>query len=165
MIHQVYLPKVILPTIIVCINTVKFLIILPILMIFLVLSGYGIEVSWLAMPLLIALQLLMVWSLTSFCAALVPFVPDLRYVIENGLLLLMFVSGVFFDIDGLSGTIRTVLYLNPMAVLIDSYREVLLLGSWPGMAGLIYVLSFSIVFAVISWWLLVRFDRRYPKVL
>jgi len=39
MIHQVYIPKVVLPTIIVAINTVKFLMILPLLIVFLLSVG------------------------------------------------------------------------------------------------------------------------------
>lgn len=165
MIQQVYLPKIVLPTIIVAINSVKFLMILPILLLFLWFSGYVANQVWLALPLLFVLQFLLVWSLTSFCAALVPYVQDLRYVIENGLLMLMFLSGVFFDLDKLSPLMKSVLYLNPMALLIENYREVLLEGHWPNTSELIYVFAFSLMFGLMATWCLTRFDRRYPKVL
>ena len=165
MIHQVYLPKIILPTIIVLINTAKFLMILPLFMIFLLLSGYEMTMTWFLLVPLVLLQLLVVWSLTSFCAAIVPFIPDLRYVIENGLLMLLFLSGTFFSIDDLNDTIRFVLYLNPIAVLIDSYRSVLLENALPKPLLIAYVVAFSAVFSALSVWLLNRFDRRYPKVL
>jgi len=165
MIHQVYLPKVILPTIVVMINSVKFLFILPLLVIFLVLSGYDPGPHYLALVAIVVLQFLLVWSLTAFSAALVPFVPDLRYVIENGMLMLMFLSGVFFEIGKLSPAIRDVLYFNPMARLIEAYRDVLMHGSWPVISDLAYVCVFSLAFCAVSWWMLNRFDRRYPKVL
>jgi len=165
MIHQVYLPKVVLPTIVVCINTVKFFLIVPILMIFLTLSGFTPGVSWFGLLAVILCQVVLIWSLTSFCAAVVPFVPDLRYVIDNGLLLLMFLSGVFFSIENLEEPIRTILLLNPVAVLLEAYRSVLLFASWPNWTGMAYVLLFASVFGAAAIWLLTALDRRYPKVL
>ena len=120
MINQVYLPKILLPTIIVLVNTVKFGFMLPLLMLFLVLSGFTVETSWLALIPLMLVQFALVWSLTAFLAAVVPFLPDLRYVIENGLLIIMFLSGVFYSIGDLSPPVRDVLYLNPMALIPDA---------------------------------------------
>ena len=165
MINQVYLPKILLPTIIVLVNTVKFGFMLPLLMLFLVLSGFTVETSWLALIPLMLVQFALVWSLTAFLAAVVPFLPDLRYVIENGLLIIMFLSGVFYSIGDLSPPVRDVLYLNPMALLLDAYRAVLIEGAWPAISGLAYSLAFSLFFGLIAAWLLIRFDRRYPKVI
>ena len=165
MIHQVYLPKVVLPTIVVCINTVKFLMVLPILVIFLLISGFEISISWIGLFAVMICQLALVWSLTSFCAAIVPFVPDLRYVIDNGLLLLMFMSGVFFSIEGLSEPIRSLLFLNPVAVLLDAYRAVMLDSNWPSWSALANVLLLSGGLSAVAFWLLMALDRRYPKVL
>ncbi len=164
-IHQVYLPKYILPTITVMINTVKFSIIFPLLLLFLLISDIPLTIHWAGVCVVIALQFLLIWSVTCLLSAVVPFVPDVRYLIENGLLLLMFLSGVFFSIADFSGTIKTILFLNPVAVLIKNYRECLLYGEWPPIADLAYVLVFSLVVAAIAIWLLSRLDRRFAKVL
>ena len=165
MIHQVYLPKVVLPTIVVLINTVKFLMILPVFLLFMLVSGYEMTWSWVALIPIVVLQFMVVWSVTSFSAAIVPFVPDLRYVIDNGLLLLLFLSGVFFSIDEMREPIRQLLYLNPIALLIDSYRAILLEGRYPTIYNIGYLLAFSVVFSALALWLLKQFDRRYAKVL
>ena len=91
--------------------------------------------------------------------------PDLRYVIDNGLLLLMFVSGVFFSIEGLSEPVKSVLYLNPVALLLDAYRLVLLDSVWPSWTSLVSVLLFSSLLGAIALWILLWLDRRYAKVL
>lgn len=165
MIHQVYLPKIVLPTIVVLINTAKFVLILPIFLVFLIASGYEASAGWLGILPLVLLQLALIWSLTAFCSALVPFIPDLRYVIDNGLLLLLFLSGVFFSIDEMGEPIRGLLNLNPMAILIEGWRSVLLEGVMPDARGIAYLVLFSLVFGGLSTWLLKLFDRRYPKVL
>ena len=165
MIHQVYLPKVVLPTIVVCINTVKFLMILSILVIFLVINGIEMSMPWISLFPVVFCQFALVWSLTSLGAAILPFVPDLRYVIDNGLLLLMFVSGVFFSIDSLNEPIRSLLYLNPVAVLLDAYRTVLLDSNWPSWSALANILVLSCLISSLALWILMALDRRYPKVL
>ena len=110
-------------------------------------------------------QFALIWSVTSFGAAILPFVPDLRYVIDNGLLLLMFMSGVFFSIEGLNEPIRSLLYLNPVAVLLDAYRTVLLDSNWPSWPALANILLVSCLLSVVALWILMVLDRRYPKVL
>ena len=164
-IQQVYLPKFVLPTITVMINTVKFLIIFPLLLLFMMAGGFFPDVHWIALLLLIALQFMLIWSITSLFASLVPFIPDLRYLIENGLLLLMFLSGVFFSIEDMSPLVKQILYLNPMAILIYDYREILLFSRWPPMMDFVYIGSFSLLVGLAARWSLVKFDRRYAKVL
>lgn len=164
-IHQVYLPKHILPTVTVMINTVKFFIIFPILLLFFLVSDLPLTVHWSGVFVVVLLQFALIWSITGFLSAVVPFVPDVRYLIENGLLLLMFLSGVFFSIGDFSPTVKTILYLNPVAVLIKNYRECLLYGQWPSLGDLVYVLVLSAVIAIAAFWLLAKMDRRFAKVL
>ena len=165
MLHQVYLPKVVLPTIVVISNSLKFLLILFMLLIFLLINGFEASIQWIGLLPIVLCQLVLVWSFTSLSAAILPFVPDLRYVIDNGLLLLMFVSGVFFSIEGLSEPVKSVLYLNPVALLLDAYRLVLLDSVWPSWTSLVSVLLFSSLLGAIALWILLWLDRRYAKVL
>ena len=165
MIHQVYVPKVILPTIIVAINTVKFLMILPLFIVFLLVSREGTQINWIMLIPLVLLQFLFVWSVAALCAAIVPFIQDIRYIIENGLLFLMFLSGIFFQFDAVDPVIRSVLLLNPMAILIESFRDVLLYGEVPDFSQLLYVLGFALVTCFTAILMLTQLDRRYPKVL
>ena len=165
MLHQVYLPKVVLPTIVVISNSLKFLLILFMLLIFLLINGFEASIKWIGLLPIVLCQLVLVWSFTCLSAAILPFVPDLRYVIDNGLLLLMFVSGVFFSIEGLSEPVKSVLYLNPVALLLDAYRLVLLDSVWPSWTSLVSVLLFSSLLGAIALWILLWLDRRYAKVL
>ena len=164
-IHQVYLPKYILAAITVSINTVKVLMIFPFLLIFLLASDIPLTIHWLAFPAIFLLQFMLVLSITSLLSAIVPFVPDLKYLIENGLLLLMFLSGVFFNIADFSPSVKVILYLNPMALLIKNYREVLLYGHWPSIFDMVYVFCWAVFIGLLAYWALNKFDRRFVKVL
>ncbi|MCY4214568.1 MAG: ABC transporter permease [Gammaproteobacteria bacterium] len=128
LLNQAFVPKVLFPTVIFLKNTFKFLFALLMLLIFLV--AYGIEASliWLeAIPVLAVGGLFVLGSAYLACA-LTPFFPDLQMLIDNGLRMLFFMSGIFYDIDTLSTSYKAVFQANPAAVLIDSLRSILLAG-------------------------------------
>ena len=163
-IQQVYQPKLVFPVTVLLINTAKFLLVLLLLLLFLLITGKPLAVSWLALLPLIGVQFLLTLGVASLCATVIPFVPDLKWVVENGLTLMFFLSGVFFDISNVPDKYYAWLMLNPMAVLIDSYRSVLLLAQMPDWARLSWVLLFSCLLIAIAVWVFTRFDRVYPKL-
>ncbi len=162
--RQVYLPKQVFPYIVVLTNTLKFFIIFTLLVAFLLIAGTEISITWTALPVLILLQLLLLAGIASFLAAFVPIVPDLRIVIENGLMLVFFLSGIFFDINEISNPARQYLLINPMAGLFDAYRNVLIHGSWPSWGYLLYVAFVAAFFLIVGGYLIKRLDRIYPKI-
>ncbi len=141
--RQVYLPKFVFPSIVILVNTVKFLVVMGLLLLFLQVYGLPIFTSWLALPLLFATQMLLIAAVTLLAAAVIPFLPDLKLLIDNGLTLLFFLSGVFFGLDTIPEGLRPYFSLNPMATLIDGYRKVLLHGLWPDWHSLATVRAFS----------------------
>jgi len=163
---QAYLPKSFFPLVVALTDAFKFLIVLGLLWAFLWGTGFSPALAWLSLPALMFAQFLVSYGLAALLAAVVPFFPDLRFLIATGLQIGFFVSGIFFDP-------RTILrpehelafFLNPMAVLIDAYRDVLLTGSWPHWAGLAYVFAAGMVLCLASAALLARLDRVYPRIL
>jgi len=93
-----------------------------------------------------------------------PLLPDLKVAIDNGLMLLFFLSGVFFDINQVQEPVRSYLLLNPMAVLIDEYRNVLLAGSWPQPMRLLGPTVLALVLGLGALAILHRLELRYAKV-
>ena len=160
----VYVPKAVFPAIAVLMGVVKFAVVLTVLIVFLL--WYGIE--WtpcgLALPFIVLVQLLFTVGVTFLCAAVVPFFPDLNKFVNYGIRLLFFLSGVFFDPAELPPEVRPFFFLNPMAGLIDGYRNVLLRGLWPDWEGLGIISLFSAALLTAALLILIRYDRVYPKV-
>jgi ABC-type polysaccharide/polyol phosphate export systems, permease component len=113
----------------------------------------------------VAAQFFLILSSAGLLAAVVPFLPDLNYIINNLLMLLFFLSGVLFDLNKMPESFRPYLSLNPLAVLIADYRTVLLDGEMPGWWGLAGVLILSGLLWAAALRIMHRFDRIYPKVL
>jgi lipopolysaccharide transport system permease protein len=163
--NQVYLPKIIFPLTIIAINTFKFLIILILFLIFLQFTSVKPALTWILLPIPLLVQLLLITSLTSLLAAIMPFFPDLRFIIDNVLMMMLFLSGIFFNIAKMPYTIQKYFYLNPMAVLIIMYREIIIDGVPPNWLHLFLVMLFSLIVLFSAILLFCRFDKVYPKII
>lgn len=163
LLQQVYVQKFIFPVIAVLGSTTRFIPVFLIFVIFLLLYGYPPAITWLAAPLVMLIQLCLVLSLAMLVGAITPFLPDLKAVIDNGMMALFFISGVFFNINDVREPIRSYLLLNPMAGLIDEYRNIMLRGIWPDTWRLAIVLAVSIALAALALALLKQMDHKYGK--
>ena len=100
-----------------------------------------------------------------FCvAAVVPLVPDLRFVIEQVLTVVMFLSGVIFALDQVPSPLRVVFELNPVVTLLDATRGILMRGEWPNWFALLKIGLISAVVCAFGLFIVQRLAPRYPKL-
>jgi lipopolysaccharide transport system permease protein len=161
---QVRIPVYIFPLVMVIVNTFKFCIVFSLLLVFLAFYSDNIS-NWWGLPVVLFIQFLLIVSLTFWVSAVVPIIPDLQQVIQNCLLLLFFLSGVFFDISIVNDNIARFLMLNPMTLIIDSYRHVLVYGNSPDFPKLFALAAFCFVMLLGGIWFLNKFSYEYPKII
>ena len=161
LIQQMAIPKPFFPLLVVAQDLVKQTVVFVCLLFFVLAMGYEVTVYWLVIPLLVVAQLLLISACSLFVAAVTPFVPDFRFIIATGMMMLMFASGIFYDYQEvlLEEHKRFFLY-NPMALLIDSYRDALIRQAWPDFSGIAWIIIGS--FAAV--WAMFKFYRRYGAV-
>jgi len=164
LIRQIYIPKMLLPCMAIATTTMKFFIVFVLLLLFLMTVGFEVNTAWLSLPMLIFVQFFFTLAVGSVLAAIIPFLPDLKFVLDNAMMLLFFLSGVFFDFSAVSPDIKVVLHMNPMLGIIESYRSVLVSGVWPDWVQTGYIFVGSVVCLMVGGYLLKRFDRLYPKI-
>ena len=82
--QQVSITKIFFPLVDILHNSAKQLFVICLLILFLVIKGIPINVSWLALPLLVAIQFVLICGCGFLCAAIVPFIPDLNFLVGNG---------------------------------------------------------------------------------
>lgn len=165
LLQQIHVPKYLFALIQVLSNSFKFLIVLALLLVFLLVIGKPVTPAWLALVPVLLTQLVLIISVGFFLAAVIPFAQDLKQVVDNLLMLLMFMSGIFFSAEQVPESMRFIFELNPMVVLIAAYRSILLAGQWPQWAQLGYVLLVSAPLLLIAGLIFKRFDRHYPKLM
>jgi len=97
----------------------------------LVFYEYAPSLHWFWVLPIILVQYLVVVLFTLIGAILVSYIRDFRMLIQMGTLFLLFASGIFWDINNIADPVKRDLLLtwNPLAYLIDAYRQVLMYDS------------------------------------
>ena len=100
-----------------------------------VVIAYGYPPGWVWLWLLpiMAVNYLMIIGCSFLGAILVCFMRDFGMLISIGMIFLMFTSGIFWDVHSLPDPRMTeiVLNVNPLAFVLDTYRQVLMHGQAP----------------------------------
>ncbi|HEV2547566.1 MAG TPA: ABC transporter permease [Stellaceae bacterium] len=102
-------------------------------------SGTAPSASWLVIPVILVLQLVIVAGLGLFLAGLNVFVRDTALVLPNILFLALFASPIFYPVTAFPQQVRSVVVWNPFYVLTEGYRLPLLEGRVPAAGSLVYL--------------------------
>ena len=164
MMLQMDVEKYIFPVSICLVNLVKFTVAFLLLLVLAPFLGGTVSWAFLSLPPLLLLLLMLTCGTAMVLAAVVPFFPDLIMVIDFLLHLMMFLSGVFFDLKILPAELQKLLYWNPLAVLIVQFRRVIMDGAAPEWTRLAYPLLLSLGLIALGGWMLERCSRKYPRM-
>jgi lipopolysaccharide transport system permease protein len=145
-------------------DTVKFVFIFLLLVVILWCIGYRPNIAYLALPIVFVAVFLVAAGAGFVVASVVPLLPDLRFVIEQVLFVVMFLSGVVFSLESVPSPIREIMELNPIAVLMEGTRGILMRGEWPNWVGLTKVGVISIAVCLVGIAFVKRLASRYPKL-
>jgi lipopolysaccharide transport system permease protein len=151
LIKQVGFPVALLPTITVFSQFIHFLLALPILAVFLVMDGYRPDRSLVALPLVVLFQFALILSLAYIVATLQVKFRDTQYLLGIVLFLGFYLTPIFWDAARIPDPYRTIMNFNPVAVLLNAYRAILVNGKWPDFPSLLAVGFGSIVFLVVGY--------------
>ena len=109
------------------------------LLTFLLLSGYTVTPVWLWLPALMLVNYLLIVTASLIGAYLVCLVFDFSLLISLAMIFLLFTSGIFWDVRELPDPVlaQWVVTINPLAFLVDAYRQVLMFGHPPALGHLL----------------------------
>jgi lipopolysaccharide transport system permease protein len=120
---KVRFPAQVLPATVVFTNLINYLLALPLLIILGLL--YGVVPTWhvIFLPGLVALQTLFTLAVAYLLSALNVAFRDLQHIVPNLLQLAFFVTPILYPVsDAPQWAQRPILFLNPIAALMEGYR-------------------------------------------
>lgn len=155
LVKKVRFPLLLLPTSTMLAQLVNFLLAFLVLIVFLFVSGIGLTVHALWVPVLVILQMIFMQGIIMMLSPIHVFYRDVMEILSVGLTAWFFLTPVFYPFEQLGGTEGSVTimgvtfdpavvmrWLNPMASLIDGYRTVLwgkVDSQGPGSMDIIYI--------------------------
>ena len=134
-------------------NLLPYLMFLPVLFVLLLIYHRAMTLSLFCLPLLMLLQGILIAGMGLAIATLNVFYRDVQHIVSVTLMLLFYVTPVFYRSEAITGSYQALFKLNPVAVLIDSYRAILFYGRVPDWGSLLVVGMVSGTVFVIGYFL------------
>ena len=92
---------------------------------------HGMPTSFALLPLLVVIQVLLAVGLAMPIATLSVFYSDVQHAMPILLLMLFYLSPVFYPVTMVPDTLQPFYFLNPLAGLLTLFHEVFYAGQWP----------------------------------
>ncbi len=162
--NQLYIPKLFFPLTVVLQDAIKQLIVFALLLSFLFFYGILPTLTWFWILPVILAQLLLIISCSLFVAIIVPYIRDLSLVIPTILQFMMFGSGIFYSYKDIPVQYHDLFFFNPMAVIMHSFRLILIEHVRPDFGQLYFVAGLSILFIIIGVMIYRRLEYTLPRV-
>lgn len=160
------LPPAFFPLVVLGQDWVKHLIALMALLGFLVIYGVSPTRYWLFLPAVNLLQLALVSAIAIWLAGIIPGREDWRLFVNTVTLMLMFSSGIFYDPNILVTSDWIPLYfLNPVAALLQIYRDILLGAQPPATRLVLVVMGWALLFGFAATWVMRKGGRNFSRLL
>ncbi len=156
LITKAMFPPEVLPLVSVLANFVNFLFALPVLFLVLAIAGIPPGVSIVALPLLLAVQLLIVLGLVFLLAALNAQFRDVQHLLANLLTFWFFLCPVLYPVANVPERLRDLHSLNFMGELVVAYQDVLFHRRFPDWTSVAIVALVGAALLLVGEW---RFRR------
>jgi ABC-type polysaccharide/polyol phosphate export permease len=131
-----------------------------------VLLVFGQELYWttLLLPLIVVVQVIFVLGLTYLMAVIGTYLPDVAEIMRPIIRGMFFFTPIIWTPERLPEQLRWVVDYNPLAYVVNAYRDVILLGELPGAQSTLYFTLFSVALFVVAFWLFVRLKPRFADL-
>ena len=136
-----------------------------VLLVFLAILEYPFTLAMLWLPVVVLPFLLLIMGLSWFLASLGVFVRDIGQGIGMLMTTLLFLCPIFYPLSSLPESFAQYLYLNPLTLIVDQVRVVLILSGQPDWIKLGYYTIFSMFFAWSGWFWFVKTQKGFADVL
>ncbi|MBU4311166.1 MAG: ABC transporter permease [Candidatus Omnitrophica bacterium] len=164
LIKKIYFPREAIPFSVIFSNAYNFLLSILILLAILMLSGVGITLKIIYLPLVILCQMILTLGMIFLFSGLHTYFRDVKYIVEIFLLGWFYLTPIFYPLEVVPESLRFLYMVNPMAVLVNMYREILLFGVWPGVLETGYLILSSIFTCAIGLFVFRKYEPIFADI-
>ncbi len=159
LIKKIYFPREIFPIAIVISNLTNYILSLFIMIPALLISGISIKLPVVAFPVVLLINVMFIISIVLFVSIVTVYFRDSEHLIGILLMALFYLTPVLFPLDLIPVHLQWLFELNPVAPLINSYRDIFFYGIWPEWGHLLTTGCASIILLIVG----LRFFDHFQK--
>jgi lipopolysaccharide transport system permease protein len=150
LITRVCIPPQVLPAVAVLSNLVNLLFALPVALAAAAVYGIYPAPALAALPLVIGLELIFLYALALFLAALTVRFRDVEFLVQNIIMIWFFLTPIVYPLDKVPEQYRAVALANPATALLRPFQEIIYHRALPTPAFLALAAAWSIGLVLIS---------------
>lgn len=164
-IKKVIFPLWILPFVSLFGSLFHLVIYLAIIIVASILGGGALHVSVISVPIIIVITFPFLVGISFLLGSLGVYVKDINAIIEVIVNLLIFLSPVFYPLSKIPKNLQWLFKLNPVTVIIEQLRIVLIDGLWPQWTSLGYYFCASVLTFVFGYWVFKTTRKGFADVI
>lgn len=162
-IKKVYFPREILPISVALSGLVNFFISCIIILVFCVGGGLGISWHLALLPLAAILQFIFSLGLILALSAINIYIKDTEYLVTFALNMLFYATPILYPVTLLPEGLRWLMNLNPMAGIINMYRDIFINHQLTDIGTIIYVSVISLVTFLIGLLIFRKLEKGFAE--
>jgi ABC-2 type transport system permease protein len=135
------------------------------LMVVLLLLEHRLNWTVILLPLVVVIQMLFILGLTYLMAIAGTYLPDIGQVLNPIVRATFFATPIIWPADRVPENLRFIVDYNPLAYLVETYRDLILSGELPGAAATLGFSAFALALFVVGFGLFVRVKPRFADLL
>jgi lipopolysaccharide transport system permease protein len=163
LVSKVYFPREVFPFSAVIVSLVDFGVSAIVIALMMAYFGVTPGPTALLLPVVVVVHVMF----TAACALLLAvgnlFFRDVKYLFEVVISIAMFATSAVYPASKVGGTLGMLIANNPMTVIIDAYRDLLLYGTLPPTGPFAATALFSTVFFVWAWFTFHRAEYKFAE--
>lgn len=160
-IKKIYVPKYMFAIGIICSEFVNFLISLIVLISVMIVTGAPFHFALIFSPIPIFFLILLTTGVGLILATATTFFTDIKYLYGVLIMLLSFMTPLFYPIEIIPQQYMPAFALNPLYAAVSSFRDIVLGGTFPATGPLIYLIITSIISLIIGILVFYKYQDKF----
>jgi len=165
LVSKIYFPREILPLSTILVAFIDFLIASSIFVALMLFYHISIGPAILLVPFVLLIQIVFTFGISLFGAAINVFYRDIRFVIPLALQIMMYMSPIIYPTSIIPQKFLPFYFLNPMAIIIDSYRQIILYNQLPNWPYLLVATVISILILLLAYRYFKKAEREFADLI
>jgi ABC-2 type transport system permease protein len=166
-VRKTQFPRIVIPLSVVLTSAFNLAVNLGVVLVFLLVGGISPKWTWLLLPLVLGLLLVLTTAVAVLLSALFPRFRDTGIIWGVAATALFYATPVLYPIEIVSGTLREIISLNPLAPLFELARKWVIDPDAPGplaAAGSLSLVVAAAIFVLVCVAAAWVFQREAPRI-
>lgn len=162
-IKKVYFPREILPISVALSGLVNFFISCLIILLFCIFGGVGLSWHLILLPVAAIIQFIFSLGLILALSVINIYIKDTEYIVQFMINMLFYATPILYPSTLFPESIRWILYLNPMAGIIDLYRNIFIYHQLSDIGTIAYISSISILVFIVGMIIFRKLEKGFAE--